>query len=272
MQETFKSLEHQGWNERAGAYDAHTARFTRFGVDPLLEAAGIASGQAVLDVCCGTGLVAQAAAGRGASVIGIDFSEHMIAVAKEKGLACRFQVGDAEALPFGSACFDRVLCNFGLYHLPDPDRAIAEAARVLRPVGVYAFTTWRGPEVSPLFRAVGEALQAHGQMHVGLPPAPPPFRLADMAESRRAMTAAGFRDVSFVEVPAVLECGRDEFIDFLAKSTVRLTMLAEAQTFAARTAIHAAIRHKLTTFVTNDTMRLPLPAVLVSGIKCADTA
>jgi len=270
MEETFKSLEHQGWNERASAYDAYTARFTSYGIDPLLQAAGIAPGQAVLDACCGTGLVAEAAAGRGGSVIGVDLSEEMIAMAKAKGLACEFQVGDAEALPFGDGHFERVICNFGLYHLREPDRAIAEAARVLRPDGVYAFTTWCGPDVSPLFRVVSEAIQVHGKMDVGLPPAPPPFRLADRTESMRAMAAAGFRDVSFVDVPAVFECKRDEVIDFLVKSTVRLAMLLRAQSPAARAAIDRAIREKLATFATEDTLRLAMPAILVSGVKRGD--
>ena len=175
----------------------------------------------MLDVCCGTGLAAQAAAGLGASVTGLDISEDMIATAKAKRLACQIQVGDAEALPFGDVRFDRVICNFGLYHLSQPDLAIAEAARVLRPDGVYVFTTWCGPDASPLFRIVPEAIQAHGKTDVGLPPAPPPFRLADRTESMRAMVAAGFGDVAFVDVPAVFECKRDEVIDFLEKSTVR---------------------------------------------------
>jgi SAM-dependent methyltransferase len=136
----------------------------------------------------------------------------MIAMAKAKGLACQFQVGDAEALPFGDAHFDRVVCNFGLYHLPEPDLAITEAARVLRLEGVYVFTTWCGPEVSPLFRIVGDAIHTHGTMDVGLPPAPPPFRLADRTESTRVMAAGGFGDISFVDVPAVFECKLDEVI------------------------------------------------------------
>jgi SAM-dependent methyltransferase len=270
MEQTFKSLEHQGWNERASAYDAYTARFTRYGIDPLLQAASIAPGQAVLDVCCGTGLVAQAAAGRGANVTGIDISEDMIAMAKAKGLACRFQIGDAEALPFGDVHFDRVICNFGLYHLSEPDLAIVEAARVLRLDGVYVFTTWCGPDISPLFRIVFEAIQAHGKIDVGLPPAPPPFRLADRTESMRAMLAAGFGDVSFMDVPAVFECKRDEVIDFLEKSTVRLTMLLQAQSSAARAVIHRAIREQLATFPMEDTLRLPMPAILVRGVKRAD--
>jgi SAM-dependent methyltransferase len=191
-------------------------------------------------------------------------------VAQAKGLACQFQVGDAEALPFGDGHFDRVICNFGLYHLPEPDLAIGEAARVLRPGGVYAFTTWGGPDVSPLFRIVPEAIQTHGKMDVGLPPAPPPFRLADRTESMRAMAAAGFGEVSFVDVPAVFECKRDEVIDFLDKSTVRLTMLLQAQSSTARVAIYRAIREKLATFAAGDTLRLPMPAILVRGVRRAD--
>jgi SAM-dependent methyltransferase len=270
MEETFKSLEHQGWNERASAYDTNTARFTSYGIDPLLQAGGIAPGQAVLDVCCGTGLVAEAAASRGASVTGLDISEEMIAMAKAKDLACQFQVGDAETLPFGGGHFDRVICNFGLYHLPEPDLAIAEAARVLRPDGVYAFTTWCGPDASPLFRVVAEAIQAHGTMDAGLPPAPPPFRLADRTESMRAMAAAGFGEISFVDVPAVFECQRDEVIHFLEKSTVRLAMMLQAQSPGARSAIHLAIREKLATFATKDSLRLPMPAILVRGVKRGD--
>src|SRR5262245_18185016 len=106
-------------------------------------------------------------------------------------------------------------------------------------------------------------------MHIGLPPAPPPFRLADAAESRRTMAAAGFADVWLVDVPAVFECRGDEVMEILEKSTERLTMVLPAQSSAA---IHAAICQKLATFITNDALRLPLPAILVSGIKCADDA
>jgi SAM-dependent methyltransferase len=263
MGQTFKSLEHQGWNERAATYDTYTARFTSYGIEPLLDTARIAAGQRVLDVCCGTGLVAQAARVRGARVSGIDISADMIALAEAKNLACEFQIGDAEVLPFPEQTFDRVVCNFGLFHLAEPDRAIAEAARVLRPGGIYAFTTWRGPDVSPLFRLVPEAIQAHGKMDVGLPPAPPPFRLADRHEAARAMSAAGFSDISFVDVEALLECKSAEVIDFLAKSTVRLTMVLQAQSPDVRPAIDRAIRDKLSTFAAGDTLRVPLPALLV---------
>lgn len=264
---TFKSLEHRGWSERAGSYDEITARITNFGIAPLLDAAGVGQGQRVLDVCCGTGLASAEAAARGAAVTGIDISEDMVAIADAKGMAAVFRAGDAEALPFDDASFDRVVCNFGLYHVPDPDRAIAEAARVLHPGGRYAFTTWCGPDVSPLFRILPEAIRLHGTMEVGLPPAPPPFRLADRAESTRSMEAAGFSDIVFGDVHSILEWPLEGVVEFLEQGTVRATMVLRAQTADARTRIEEAIRDRLATYADGGMLRLAMPAIVASGRK-----
>lgn len=265
-QPTFKSLERQGWSDRAAGYDDYTARITNPGIAPLLAAARLAPGQQVLDVCCGTGLAAAAAAARGASLIGLDISEAMIAAANEKGLAAEFRVGDAEALPFADAAFDRVICNFGLYHLPDPDRAIAEAARVLKRGGRYAFTTWCGPDVSPLFRIIPEAIKLYGTMDVDLPPAPPAFRLADRGESARVMREAGFVDVAFAEFKSVLECPVGEVIEFVEQGTVRMTMALRAQTAVARSRIEQEIQNKLAAFGADGMLRLPMPAIVANGM------
>ena len=267
MERTFKSLEHQGWNERAAAYDSYTAKFTDYGIAPLIDAICLSAGMSVLDVCCGTGRVSQAAANKHASVIGIDISAEMIALAKAKALNCAFEVADAESLPFSNGVFDRVICNFGLYHLPNPDQAIKDAARVLKRGGLYAFTTWCGPDKSPLFRILPEAIKDHGQLDVGLPPAPPAFRLADQNEARRDMTSVGFESIAFLDVPAVFECPENQIIDFLAKSTVRMTMVLQAQAPAARDAIHLAIRDRLSVFAVGNVIRIPMPAILVSGVK-----
>jgi hypothetical protein len=109
-------------------------------------------------------------------------------------------------------------------------------------------------------------------MDVGLPPSPPPFRLANREESARAMTAAGFVDVSFVDVPAVFACGVAEVMDFIEKSTVRLTMVLQAQVPDARPAIHRAIEDKLTSYAVGDVLNVPLPALLVVGRKPATNA
>lgn len=267
MELTFKSLEHQGWNERAAAYDDYTAKFTDYGIAPLIDAVGLSAGMSVLDVCCGTGRVTKAATVKGAIATGVDISEEMISIAAAKVLNCTFQVADAEKLPFHDAAFDRAICNFGLYHLPNPDQAINDAARVLKRGGLYAFTTWCGPDKSPLFRILPEVIKDHGQLDVGLPPAPPAFRLADPNEAHRDMTTAGFAQIAFKDVPAVFECPENQIIDFLAKSTVRMTMVLQAQSPSARDAIHHAIRDRLSVFAADNTIRIPMPAILVSGTK-----
>ena len=264
---TFKSLEHHGWNQRAADYDGYTAKFTNYGIGPLIDVIDASPGQKVLDVCCGTGLAAMAAQAKGAQVTGIDISEEMIALARARNGGCRFQTGDAESLPFEAATFDAVICNFGLYHLPAPDRAIGEGSRVLRAGGKYAFTTWCGPEQSPLFRILPEAIKSHGRLDVGLPPAPPPFRLADPDEAKRSMATAGFNGISIQDVAAVFQCKQSDVIDFLAKSTVRMTMVLQAQAPAARESIHTAIQEKLAAFAVGEDVRIPMPAILVSGVK-----
>jgi SAM-dependent methyltransferase len=267
MDRTFKSLEHQGWNERARFYDDYTARLTGFAVGPLLDAAGVRTGARVLDVCCGPGTASEECTRRGAIVTGIDLSEDMIAVAAGKGLAATFRTGDAEALPFADHSFDCVICNFGILHLPEPERGMAEAARVLARGGRYAYATWCGPEASPFFRTIIGAVSAQGSMDVGLPPAPPPFRFADRGEAEIAMRGAGFSDVSFTDVPIVLECPADAAVDFIQRATVRMTMLIEAQTPEARARIEQTIREKFGEFAADGMVRVPIPAIVVSGAR-----
>jgi ubiquinone/menaquinone biosynthesis C-methylase UbiE len=99
----------------------------------------------VLDVACGPGLLAGAAAGRRAAVVAVDLSPVMLALARQRHPAVEFREGDAEALPFAEDSFDAVLRNFGLGHFPRPERAMEELARVLAPGGVVAVSWWQLP-------------------------------------------------------------------------------------------------------------------------------
>jgi ubiquinone/menaquinone biosynthesis C-methylase UbiE len=94
----------------------------------------------VLDVACGPGYVAEAARERGATPIGVDFSPAMVRVARARVSDIDFRLGDATALDFEAARFDVVVANFGVIHVADPGAAFAEARRVLRPDGAFAFT------------------------------------------------------------------------------------------------------------------------------------
>jgi SAM-dependent methyltransferase len=92
------------------------------------------AGQTVLEVCCGSGMMAEELARRGARVTGIDFSPAAVARARERsqryGFIAHFLVADAEHLPFPNHSFDVVAVHDGLHHLDDPYRAIREMARV----------------------------------------------------------------------------------------------------------------------------------------------
>ena len=111
-----------------------------------------------------------------------------------------FREGDAENLAFDTASFDAVVSAFGILHCADPDKAIAEAYRVLRSDGRYAFTVWMGPDRHDFFAIVLKAIETHGNMQVSLPPAPPIFRFSDPAECRKVLTQAGFVDASVLEL------------------------------------------------------------------------
>lgn len=112
----------------------------------LVRLAGVTAGQQVLDVGCGTGVVALTAARAGAHVIGADLAPALLERARENAsianLAVTFQEADVEALPFDDGQFDIVLSQFGHMFGPRPEITVSEMLRVLKPGGTIAFSTW----------------------------------------------------------------------------------------------------------------------------------
>ena len=126
----------------------------------LLDAAAVGIGHTVLDVACGTGVVAAAErVGPAGAVTGVDINPGMIAVAaRTQGV--RWAQADAARLPFPDGGFDRVLCQAGLQFVPDRLGALREMRRVLRPGGRVALLVWRALHHSSGFAALADALQA----------------------------------------------------------------------------------------------------------------
>ncbi len=126
------------------------------------DIAALSPGNSVLDVCCGTGDLAFELAGRvapGGHVIGCDFSEPMLDLARDKAeersaTGVRFEWADALSLPYDAGRFDAVTVGFGVRNFADRDRGLSELARVLRPGGkliVLEFTKPRRPPFSTFY-------------------------------------------------------------------------------------------------------------------------
>jgi ubiquinone/menaquinone biosynthesis C-methylase UbiE len=164
----------------------------------LADRAALRPGQRVLDVACGTGVVARVAAervGATGSVAAIDLNAGMLAVARSLPAAVQWHHGSALDLPFADAAFDVVLCQLGLRFFPDRPRALREMRRVLAACGLLGLNVFGPIEHNPATRALAEALDRH----VG-PGASVAKRtehaLADATQLRALVAQAGFRDVA----------------------------------------------------------------------------
>jgi SAM-dependent methyltransferase len=128
------------------AYDVFMGRWSCRLAPLLAQFAGVVDGDEVLDVGCGTGSLAAAVAAAAPSsrIVGIDRSESYVAVARahQQSPRVRFEVGDAQQLPFDAASFDRTVSLLILNFLPDPQRALNEMIRVTRPGGTVAAAVW----------------------------------------------------------------------------------------------------------------------------------
>jgi SAM-dependent methyltransferase len=186
----FKEAQRQGWKHFTPLEALTTPAAAR-----LVKFANVRAGQNVLDVGCGTGVVAVTAARIGAWVRGIDLTPELLERARENASIASVQIdfheGDAEALAFDDAAFDVVLSQFAHMFAPRPDVVIAEMLRVLKPCGTIAFATWP-PEL-----LIGSSFKLVARY---MPPPPPgvspPPQWGDVAIVRERLGSA-VKDVLF---------------------------------------------------------------------------
>ena len=170
------------------------------GAEEFIARLALRPGESVLDVACGTGNLAIPAASAGATVTGIDIASNLIAQARLEaraaGCTVQFDVGDAEALPYGTGEFDTTVTMFGAIFAYRPDRAAAELIRVTRSGGRVAMANWT-PE-----GFVGKMLRAH--TGVVPPPAGIPSPLA-WGKEETVRERFGDRVSALVCTPRTLE-------------------------------------------------------------------
>jgi SAM-dependent methyltransferase len=266
--EAFKTFEREGFSRVAQQYDQGAARVTSQINEAILDAVGAISGVALLDVACGPGWLVADAVARGAVVTALDLSDEMVAIARSRCPRAEIHSGDAENLPFGTGRFAAVTCTFGILHLPNAERAIAEAHRVLARSGRYAFTCWTPPARNPFFGLILGSIQEHGDMNVDLPAGPPLFRFGDPAECEAALSAAGFTSLSVTELPMVWPFAHPEdVVPAVIASTARVGPLLAKQAPERRRHIERAIAEGARKHVTAQGVEIPTSALLAVGQK-----
>lgn len=266
----FAEMERRGWSDasRASGYVQLFASAPDQSIEALLDAAGADRDLKVLDLCCGQGNVSEALLSRGCRVIGVDFSSAMLAFARQRARTATFIEADAQDLPFNDAEFDLVVSNFGVCHIPDQPRALAEARRVLRSGGRFAMTVWCGPENSPCFASVYEAIKAHGDPRVSAPSGPDFHQFARRDLAIKLLSDARFSNIEVTMVNCLWNLNAPEdLFEIYAKGTVRAAMVLSKQPAenlaAIRCALTAAVREK---FSSGDRWLVPVPAALVQAI------
>ena len=175
--------------------------------DDLVGRLAVTPGLRVLETACGTGTVTERLArrvGEQGTVVATDLNEPMLAYARSKGVVgpgVSWRQADATALPFETASFDAVVCQFGLMFFPDKAQGVREAWRVLRPGGHYLLNVWDSFAHNPVVRIVHDTVAGF------FPESPPQFytvptNLADTTKVSAWLTEAGFENVEPIAVAA----------------------------------------------------------------------
>ncbi len=245
--------------EAAEAYEeAFVPAFFAQWAPALCAAGGLRAGLRVLDVACGTGIVARTAAGivGAANVTGVDLNEAMLIVARRVRPDIDYRQGDVASLPFADASFDAVLCQMALMFFPDRAAAIAEMGRVCRPGGAVVIAVpgdlgeqpAYGPFVEMAARYAGPEARSLLSSY---------FACGVVDELVAQFERAGLR-VSGVQT----EHGTARFpsVDALVATEVDSTPLASRITPAVHAQIAAGAREVLAPFTTSDG-RLEAPFV-----------
>lgn len=266
--EGFAALEKNGWasEDIATGYIDLFSPASDMAIPGLI--AGIEPGARALDLCCGQGNVAEALFKQGADVIGADFSTTMLAHARRRLPNATFVNSDAQALDFPDAGFDAVVCNFGLVHVPDQPRALAEVRRVLKPGGQFAMTTWCGPNVSPTFQVFYGSVQECGSPQVVMPDGPNFHQFADEAAARSLLEDARLSMKSHEQVDCYWSLDApEELAEIFQKGAPRGGYLLTQQPDDARAAIKAAVTEKVRErFASGGRWHVPVPAALVKAV------
>jgi ubiquinone/menaquinone biosynthesis C-methylase UbiE len=263
-----RRIQRYGWDLAAADYEPLWHAQLAAAHAELMARAALMAGERVLDVACGTGLVAFDAAravGPGGRVVGIDVSDAMIETARSTGRArgvanASFARMDAEQLGLPGASFDVAICALGLMYMPRPEQAMREMRRVLRPGGRFVGLVW-GERARCAWSALFPIVDAEVASDV----CPLFFRLGAPGELARLCARAQFDAVEQRRIAATLDyAGADEACDaaFVGGPVALAWSRFDDE---ARTRVRARYLQAIDVWRHDDGYRLPSEFVIVSA-------
>jgi ubiquinone/menaquinone biosynthesis C-methylase UbiE len=232
----------------------------------LVAVADPPQGPRVLDVACGTGIVARQAAQRVGSaghVVGLDLNPGMLAVARGlpplPGAPIAWREASAVALPFTEATFDLVLCQQGLQFFPDRPAALREMHRVLAPGGRLALSVYSTIAHNPATQALADALARHGaQQAAAIKRAE--HALADANALHALLTEARFRDVAVRTATLTVRLPSPQAYVQIQLTATPLATVASDLDDTTRAALTQEINFALRAYVGEDGLAFPQEA------------
>lgn len=233
----------------------------------------------VLDVACGTGIVARLVAQQlsgNAQISGLDLNPAMIEVARataeREGLSIDWHVGKADALPFPDGAFDLVLVQQGVQFFPDRSAAVRELRRVLISGGRVATATWTEIHNNPFFEAFATIVERH----LGSPAVHTPYSLGKRDDLQLLFNEAGFTDVRIdVETRDVRFASPDRFIELgvagASAAVVALQTMSAEERAQLVEAVRADMAEPIARYTRGDELVFPMQAHILVARKAGRT-
>lgn len=265
----FRRFELDSWERSFSDYDKYFTSLTNQVVSCIGTELELVSKDHVVDLACGPGhCTQQLVVDYSVNAVGVDFSEAMISVAARRYPNISFYQSDIESMPFEDESFDAAIMNFGILHLSEPYKALAEAFRVLKPGKRIAFSVWSEPKDCKGFEIILRSIEEFHDSTADVPSGLPFFFFSKRRNSIEALEKVGFTECRTREVRLEWSLPDPEelFFAFL-NGTARIGGLLRSQSDQAQKDIKRLVTEEAGAYFVNGIVKMPMSATIFSAVK-----